>query len=305
MTTARRTVKRTGWPAWSAIALALLMLPQEAPARTAPEETEGAGLYRRYCAACHGAGGEGDGPDATLFLSPPRNLRNGLLAHYRTEDLVRRVREGRPLELALHLPSLKARARDTEAIATHLARLPEVDWSLAGPGWDLYAARCELCHGAFGTPDRTLPPGVRRPRDLSSAAVQRSIDDATLRKAVRHGRKGMPALTPRVAEADTGPLVAFVRLLSPGLELYTRYCANCHGDDGRGAGNLADGIRWPALAFDRSYFARRYPEQVREAIWHMLDEQQPIMPHYRWALTETQVRAIIEYLKQSPPPARP
>lgn len=280
-------------------AMVAAVLSGAVPALGGDAALDGAGLYRRYCAACHGGSGRGDGPAAAIFVSAPRNLRDGFLKPYTTDDLVRRVREGRPLELALHLPSLQARAKDTEGIAAHLKRLPAVDWSLAGRGWDLYAARCEICHGAFGQPGHTLPPGVQRPRDLSDPAVQRSISDAELTRAVRHGRKGMPALAPRVPASDSPALVAFVRLLSPGMESYTRYCSNCHGDDGRGAGDLADGVHLPALAFDRAYFSHRSPEQIREAIWHMIDEQKPVMPHYRWALTEPQVRAVVEYLKGS------
>lgn len=34
----------------------------------------GAALYARYCATCHGEGGEGDGPSAALVTIPPANL---------------------------------------------------------------------------------------------------------------------------------------------------------------------------------------------------------------------------------------
>jgi mono/diheme cytochrome c family protein len=163
----------------------------------------------------------------------------------------------------------------------------------------LYADRCELCHGATGAPGAELPPGVHRPRDLSDPAVQRSIHDHDLIVVVRHGRKGMPALTPRVPESDGPPLAAFVRLFSPGFTLYSRYCANCHGDHGDGVRDLGEAIRLPTVAFDRKYFAKVDPEQLRKSIWHMLSEHKPIMPHYRWALSEAQARAVVEYLKST------
>ena len=53
-------------------ALALVMLASE-PSR-ADETREGARLYRRYCAACHGIGGKGDGWVAPALGVPPADL---------------------------------------------------------------------------------------------------------------------------------------------------------------------------------------------------------------------------------------
>ena len=258
---------------------------------------DGSRLYAKYCANCHGANGRGDGPDAAAFSRPPRDLRAGFLDRYSTEELVQRVREGKPLELALDLPALRTRAADVEAVVAYLKRLPAINWELVEPGHDLYAARCALCHGPFGKPGAALPEGVRAPRDLSDPHVQRSLDDQELVVLVRHGRQGMPGLTPRIPEAAGPPLVAFVRLLSPGFTLYDTYCANCHGDDGRGVHPNAEAIHPPKVVFDRAYFARHDPEELRGSVWHMIGEQQPKMPHYRWAIDAAQARAIIEYLK--------
>ena len=268
-------------------------------ARAHTAEPDGGHLYREYCANCHGVNGRGDGPDATIFSHPPRDLHEEFLDKYPTEDLVRRVREGKPLELALDLPALRARATEVEAVVAHLKRLPSIKWKLVESGRDLYATRCAVCHGPFGKPAAALPEGVRAPRDLSDPNVQRSVSDQELVILVRHGRQGMPALTPRIPETAGPPLVAFVRVLSPGFTLYDTFCANCHGDDGRGTQPNAEAIHSPQVVFDRAYFARRDPEALRAAVWHMIGEEQPKMPHYRWALDPTQAGAIIEYLKHT------
>lgn len=39
--------------------------------------SDGATLYRRYCASCHGATGLGDGPAAGAMVPPPSNLTVG------------------------------------------------------------------------------------------------------------------------------------------------------------------------------------------------------------------------------------
>jgi mono/diheme cytochrome c family protein len=180
--------------------------------------------------------------------------------------LVRRIREGKPLELALDLPAFKARANEVSALVTHLKRLPSIDWDTTAEGWEVYTDRCEVCHGRYGAPTKDLPAGVRPPRDLSNPAFQGEIGDKELMAVVRHGRKGMPALVPGVPESAGKPLVVFVRLLSPGFRLYSRYCASCHGDDGLGGHNPPGSLAMPELMFDRQYFARSDPQQLHDAV---------------------------------------
>jgi hypothetical protein len=64
-----------------------------------------------------------------------------------------------------------------------------------------------------------------------------------------------------------------------------------------GRSSLGEVIRLPTIVFDRAYFDSHDAEQLRANVWHMLAEQKPAMPHYRWALTDSQVEAIIGYLK--------
>jgi mono/diheme cytochrome c family protein len=198
------------------------------------------------------------------------------------------------------LPALRERARDVEALAAHLRRLPTLDWRRIELGQQVYLDRCELCHGPAGRPGPTAPADARAPRDLSDPAFQRSVTDEELTRVVRHGRKGMPALEPPIATGETPALVAFVRLLSPGFALYDRYCAACHGDDGRGAGDFATELAQPTVVFDEAYFKRRDPERLRAAIWHMLADQRPAMPHLRKRLSDAEARAVVTYLKSAP-----
>lgn len=261
---------------------------------------DGRALYTENCERCHGVAARGDGPDAELFASPPRDLQRGFLDRYPTEDLVRRIRSGVPLELALDLPALKARANDVEAITAYLERLPSIDWRRVEEGQAVYVDRCELCHGSTGKAELTLPAGARAPRDLSDPTFQASVDERNLAELVRHGRAGMPSLGPPLDPAEVKALAAFVRLLSPGRTLYEQYCSACHGEDGRGAGSLVEEGERPTVVFDRRYFQRRDPERVRTAVWHMLATKRPSMPHFRRVLTPAEVRAIIAYLKRAP-----
>lgn len=133
-----------------------------------------------------------------------------------------------------------------------------------------------------------------RPRALSDPAFQAATDDATLRTAVRHLRPGMPPLSEAVDDPDARALTAYVRLLSPGYELYERLCAGCHGEEGIGAPSA----RAPrGLRFDRAYMATHDGAWLRSRVWHMLDEERPAMPHFRGVLREDEARAIVAFLK--------
>ncbi len=259
---------------------------------------DGRGLYLRECAPCHGVSGRGDGPDAALFALHPRDLHEGLIVNYSTAELVRRIRSGRPLQLAVDPVGLRRRLTNVEAMIAYLQRLPTVDWKRADPGWVIYAERCAPCHGPYGTPLAPPPAGVRPPRSLADPAFQASMSDATMVDVVRHGRQGMPGLTPRLSDAEARDVAAYVRLFSPGFETYASSCAACHGDHGVPNGAFAETTPEPTVIFDRAYFAHHDPEALRSKIWHMLDEHEPSMPHYAGVLTDAEARAIVEYLKR-------
>lgn len=280
----------------------LLYLPHAAFAfdTSAAAGAGGAVLYARYCASCHGPAGRGDGQDAPFFKPQPRDLRGGFLDKHSTAELARRVRTGAPLILAVDVEALRRQASSVEELVEYVQRLPTINWHLVNSGWDLYVERCESCHGATGEPQQ-VPDGVKPPRSLSDPALQKSMDADQLIEAVRHGRHGMPGLTPRVSIEQGQQIAAFVRLLSPGFTLYSRYCASCHADDGRGAQSLGEvlgeEIALPAVVFDRAFFASQSRERLRQSVWHMLSTHEPQMPHFRYLLTQAQVESIITYLR--------
>ncbi|MFI5394218.1 MAG: c-type cytochrome [Candidatus Binatia bacterium] len=279
-----------------AIALIVLACVVFGFSRRAAAELDGGCLYRMHCASCHGPVGRGDGPDATIFAPPPTDLRD-FVKRSNMKDLARRVREGLPLELTLDAAVLRSQTTQVEEILSHIRHLPYINWRLADDGEAIFLCRCEECHGPHGKPGATLPLGVQRPRDLSDPSFRESVRDTDLIRLARHGRKGMPALVPRVSEQEGRALVAYVRLLSPGFDLYSRYCANCHGDDGRGRSSVGEVVHPPAIIFDRSYFSRTDAERLRAAVWHMVGQHKPSMPHYRAKLDAAQAEAIITYLK--------
>jgi len=287
-----------------AIALATCLLlaagPVPAKERAGPG---GRQLYLENCARCHGLQRRGDGADAPFFLPRPRDLSTGFAKRYAPDELVARVRDGTPLSLAIDPEGRAARARTVENILAHLERLPDIDWKTVDAGGALYGRRCEVCHGQFGQPwpRIDLPNGVQAPpRDLRSPEYQSSVSDAELIQAFRHGKAGMPAVPPALSPDESRQLAAFVRVLSPGFEAYSFYCAPCHGDDGRGRGILLRKDERPHVVLDRAYLTGKTPEELRAAVSHMMDEGGGGMPHFKDVLDDGTLRVIVEYLQNSP-----
>jgi mono/diheme cytochrome c family protein len=289
-----------------AIALALgASLPARTEARLR-SDLRGEQLYQRECAACHGPNGRGDGPEAASFAPPPRDLRDGFLRLYDPDELVARIRTGEPLTIEIDRAALRRRSATIEDILAHVRRLAVVRWDDIEAGSAIYAERCEECHGPFGRP---LQPTVSdakagKPRDLSSPGFQRSTTDAQLLDLAQHGRADMPSMPP-IARSDLNALRAYLRFLSPGFELYSTWCAGCHGDEGKGDGDFANGDDRPTVVFDRAFLAQRSAGELREQVQHMLEKQEGSMPHLQHRLSERDARMVIEYLlsKQSPSPS--
>jgi mono/diheme cytochrome c family protein len=259
----------------------------------------GRALYLEYCARCHGQAGVGDGPDAAPLEVRPKDFRHGdFLSTHADDELISRIRNGLPLLPSLHVTPTTP---DTEALYGFLRNLPSIRWSLVDSGRATYSLSCSPCHGPYGHGDGfALGDGTYGPRDLSDPAFQRNTSDPDLEILVRHAKPGMRALDPPVAPEQGVPLRSFVRLLSPGYELYYRYCVSCHGPHGS-AGEKQAGRR-PRIIFDERYFEKNpYPDQVRERIWHMLEGARPPMPHFEATLTPDQVKAILTYLRSLPP----
>lgn len=270
------------------------------------DDLRGEQLYERHCASCHGATGRGDGPEASYFVPRPRDLREGFLRLYETDELVARIRAGQTLDIEIDRSALQRRARLVEDIVAHLQRLPDVRWSDVERGSGIWADRCERCHGAFGRGDAALDPSAPKPAvDMSAAEFQRTRSDARLVEMAQHDHASGSRLSPLPDPADRRALLAYVRLLSPGFELYSVWCAGCHGDDGRGEGDSAIGADRPGFAIDRAYLDAQPAAELRRRVVHMLESREGDMPHLQHRLSEPEVRRIIDHLRATEPGPAP
>jgi mono/diheme cytochrome c family protein len=104
---------------------------------------------------------------------------------------------------------------------------------------------------------------------------------------------------------DLQVVLAYVRVLSPGHELYTRFCAVCHGADGHPPEMDTEAIgeaeampeELPQVTFNLAYFRTHSEEQVRLGVQHMLQQSRAIMPHFNGELSKEEVREILTYLR--------
>lgn len=300
--TGSRVRRTTALLAAVTVGLALHAVPVGAQGEAAAAPADGRALYLQSCAPCHGATGKGDGPEASSFAPPPPDLRAGTFASLDEQQMVAKLRDGLPLTLGSDPRALQERLGHLEEITGHLQKLPSIDWPAVDRGAALYEKDCAACHGPFGQAldAAALPKGVQKPpRDLRDPVFQKATSDEQLIADMQHGKSAMPAIPATREQRQARDLVVFIRLLSPGFETYSYYCAPCHGDDGRGHGVFATGKNAPPVAFDRTWVAKQDPEQLRIHVTHMLSLHGPTMPHFRGTLDDAQLRAIARYIKSA------
>jgi mono/diheme cytochrome c family protein len=141
------------------------------------------------------------------------------------------------------------------------------------PGWPRYQQLCAACHGTDGDGRGAAAAYSRgEPRDFTRGAFEwrttpfgAAPTDDDLANTIRYGARGtsMPGFGDVLGDRDVAEMIAVVRAFAPnvgspqraislglapaasaatihGGELWSRYCASCHGDDGRGNRALAN-----------------------------------------------------------------
>lgn len=96
-----KTTKRTDWNRWTATGLLALALGVPAASHAASDdaETQGRADYLTYCASCHGADAQGDGPVSGTLKNRPPNLtylKQQELSGEFPRHLVTQIIEGNP-----------------------------------------------------------------------------------------------------------------------------------------------------------------------------------------------------------------
>lgn len=270
--------------------------------------TTGEVLYIRHCADCHGWEGRGNGPLSGMLIAQPPPLGR-VATRYSEAEFVARVLLGKDLRVSFAAPAFPDTEDDVAALLAHLKRLPTIPWEQAEMGASVYDSLCVSCHGIYGGGDGLQAAALPAPpRDLGAPSYQNQVSDEELRQIIANGKGAMPGAGDVLTPDEIRAVVAFVRLLSPGYELYDRFCAACHGPDGAPEVHaLSQEVLTPELVlapvprFDEDYFRTRTDDHVRTWIRHMLKENRTVMPHFSGELNAEEVRLIFAYLRSVPP----
>jgi mono/diheme cytochrome c family protein/rhodanese-related sulfurtransferase len=202
-------------------------VPTDAPMRPSPTEhgeqvsaaEDGAALYARYCALCHGADREGYAADNAPSLRSPE-----LMGSAPTGYLWQAIAYGRPGTPMSAFADGQGGPLDHEAQhvlfdwlieASGVERTPIEDGVVIGDadrGRVIYQTHCADCHGASG--EGVTGTALANPVFLATAS------DAFLRDTVRRGRTGtpMPAFAASLAGEEIDAVVSFLRTRSIGWD---------------------------------------------------------------------------------------
>jgi len=193
----------------------------------APPVADGAALYDRYCLACHGAAGDGNGPAAPWLHPKPRDLTRGRYKWRSTgggkiptdADLARVIRDGAPgtsmppFTGILDAAQVDALVAQVKSFAPKrfapggkppaVIAAPPVPQDLAtreSDGKELFGKLgCAQCHGAGGKGDGPTAPDLKDaagrpapPFDFTSRPLRRGGGPAEIYLTLVTGLDGTP-----------------------------------------------------------------------------------------------------------------
>ncbi len=120
--------------------------------------------------------------------------------------------------------------------------------------------------------------------------------------AEAHGKKPWPV--PEGAKKLTNPYPAGEAALKAAKDLYAEYCAQCHGDSGKGDGPEAAMYKTKPADFTDAHMMS---EMSDGEIYYKVTEGRRPMPGFKKTLTEEQRWMLVSYVKtlaaKSPAPA--
>jgi cbb3-type cytochrome c oxidase subunit III len=186
-------------------------------------------------------------------------------------------------------------------------------------GRRLYVSYCQLCHGTRGKGDGPLAKVMKiSPADLTITVRSRS--DTILTKIITgEGRQtitgrdrhnllsdAMPEWKDVFNESQITALIAYLRFLSRtkhdlmgdpevGLQLYQKYCQVCHGVEGEGDGIMTKlmGIK----PMDHTNPNETNSLDNEAIVRSILDGKGKFMPAWRGILSQTDVEALVSYIR--------
>jgi mono/diheme cytochrome c family protein len=209
-----------------------------------PQQTSGAQLYKRHCAACHGDRGNGATWAHNSLNPPPRDFTAPATRQELTrERMLLAVTHGRP-GTAMMSFSGQMSPREIETVVDYVrasfmgrasgeagavapaaagaALQPAADMSAplprglrgdAGKGREFYLKNCFVCHGERGDGEGPRSSFIKPPpRNFLAPESRRALNRPALFQAISAGKRGtvMPAWSSVLSEQQIADVAEFV-----------------------------------------------------------------------------------------------
>ena len=107
-----------------------------------------------------------------------------------------------------------------------------------------------------------------------------------------HGKKEWPV--PEEAKKVTNPVAESEATLKAAQDIYAEYCAQCHGDTGKGDGPEAAMYKTKPADFTDAHMMS---EMTDGEIYYKMTEGRRPMPSFKKTLTEEQRWMLVNYVK--------
>ena len=186
-------------------------------------------------------------------------------------------------------------------------------------GRRLYVSYCQLCHGTDGKGDGPLATVMQiSPADLTTTIRSRS--DTILTKIItgegrqtitgrdRHNllSEAMPEWKDVFTDSQVKALIAYLRFLGRsehelmgdpgiGMQLYQKYCQVCHGIEGDGDGIMTELMGITPMDHTNPNETNKLDNE--RLIDSILDGQGKFMPAWRGILSQSDVEALVSYIR--------
>ena len=313
----------------------LLLGAASAPAADLPSgSNEGAAIYKKHCAVCHGDRGDGNTRVRRGLSPPPRNFTT---AHAREElsreRMITSVTYGRP-GTAMVAFGGRLSAGQVENVVDYIRATFMT--GKAGParprrlvlGEEIYTRHCAVCHGdkgsgAMWTQASLNPP----PRNFTAPETAAELTRERMITSVTYGRPGtaMMSFAKRLSAAEIEAVVDYVRerfiasapppshppvaqadMAAPfpaglhgdrdaGREFYMNNCLDCHGREGNGKGPRSKFINPKPRNFLSADARRRLN---RPALFGAVRDglRGTVMPAWGKVLSDQQIADVAEFV---------
>lgn len=186
------------------------------PRLTAGDVTRGRPLYARYCASCHGAKGEGNGPGAAGLHPKPTNFTEQEYAPDRLGFALWNGVTGTAMPAWRELDRTDLAAIAEVVRGFHAAQTePQIPKEVLDLGARVYTDRCAQCHGMNGAGDGSA--AGQFPIAATNFQTQRPDIAASL-SALRNGVEGTPMApwSDELSEAELSAVAYYVRTFFTG-----------------------------------------------------------------------------------------